>query len=155
MSELDALTRASSSAIKSFVTRRRDRFRPPYGKHVIEHPRQCVFTGSINPDGRGYLRDPTGARRFWPVTCGEIDVAAIERDRDQLWAESVMRYRKGQPWWLETPELEGLARAEQEMRFEHDEWEPIIRTWLGSEKDVSVGEVLAGPLGLKTALPES
>ena len=94
MSELDALTKATNSAIKSFVTRRHDRFRPPYGKHVVDQPRQCVFTGSINPTG-GYLKDPTGARRFWPVTCGVIDLEALVRDRDQLWAEAVVRFQGG------------------------------------------------------------
>ena len=94
MSELDALTKATNSAIKSFVTRRHDRFRPPYGKHVVEQPRQCVFAGSINPTG-GYLKDPTGARRFWPVACGVIDLEALARDRDQLWAEAVVRFRAG------------------------------------------------------------
>ena len=64
IAEMDALTKASSSAIKSFLTRRDDRFRPPYGKHMIDLPRQCVFAGSINPTAGGYLKDPTGARRF-------------------------------------------------------------------------------------------
>ena len=94
MSELDALTKATNSAIKSFVTRRHDRFRPPYGRHVVDQPRQCVFAGSINPTG-GYLKDPTGARRFWPVACGVIDLKALARDRDQLWAEALVRFRDG------------------------------------------------------------
>jgi predicted P-loop ATPase len=54
MAELDALLRAALSATKSFVTRCHDRFRPPYGKHVVDRPRQCVFAGTINPIG-GYL----------------------------------------------------------------------------------------------------
>jgi hypothetical protein len=94
MSELDALTRATNSAIKSFITQRNDRFRPPCGKHVMERPRQCVFVGTINPMG-GYLRDTTGARRFWPVTCGLIDLEALVCDRDQLWAEAVVGSRPG------------------------------------------------------------
>ena len=50
IAEMDALTKATSSAIKSFLTRRRDRFRPPYGKHTINLPRQCVFAPpSIRP----------------------------------------------------------------------------------------------------------
>jgi putative DNA primase/helicase len=119
MSELDALTRATNSAVKSFITRRNDRFRPPYGKHVLERPRQCVFVGSINPMG-GYLRDPTGARRFWPVTCGVIDLDALVRDRDQLWAEAVVRFQAGACWWLETSETEAMAIAEQQARLEVD-----------------------------------
>jgi predicted P-loop ATPase len=69
IAEIDALTKATSSAIKSFLTRRHDRFRPPYGKHTIRLLRQCVFAGTINPTVGGYLKDPTGARRFWPVAC--------------------------------------------------------------------------------------
>jgi predicted P-loop ATPase len=148
LAELDALTKATNSAIKSFITRRHDRFRPPHGKHVIEQPRQCVFTGTINPTGSGYLRDTTGARRFWPVACGVIDLEAIARNRDQLWAEAVVRFRAGAPWWLETPELEALATAEQAARFEVDAWAETVSNWLVGRDDVSVGEVLVGALGL-------
>jgi predicted P-loop ATPase len=147
MSELDALTKATNSAIKSFITHRHDRFRPPYGKHVVDRPRQCVFTGSINVMS-GYLKDPTGARRFWPVACGVIDLKALARDRDQLWAEAVVRFRDGAVWWLETPELEALATAEQAARFEVDAWAETVSDWLLGRDDVSVGEVLVGALGV-------
>jgi predicted P-loop ATPase len=146
MSELDALTKATNSTIKSFVTRRHDRFRPPYAKHVVDQPRQCVFTGSINLAG-GYLKDPTGARRFWPVTCGEINLEALDRERDQLWAEAVVRFRAGAHWWL-TPELQALATVEQAARFEVDAWADTVSNWLVGRNDVSVGEVLVGALGV-------
>ena len=148
MSELDALTKATNSAIKSFVTRRHDRFRPPYGRHVVDQPRQCVFTGSINPTG-GYLNDPTGARRFWPVACGFIDLEALVRDRDHLWAEAGVRFQAGACWWLETPELEAMATAEQAARFQVDAWAEAISKWLVGRDDVSVGEVLVGALGVQ------
>jgi putative DNA primase/helicase len=147
--EMDALTRASSSAQKSFLTRRHDRYRPPYGKHPIKQRRQCVFAGTINPPVGGYLKDPTGARRFWPVACqGVIDRDGIERDRDQLWAEAVVRFKAGAPWHLETPELEALATVEQAARFVADAWKEPIEKWLGNRKDVSITEVLAGALTL-------
>ena len=146
MSELDALTKATNSAVKSFVTRRHDRFRPPYGKHLVDQPRQCVFAGSTN--ATGYLKDPTGARRFWPVACGVIDRKGLERDRNQLWAEAVVRFRAGVPWWLETPELQALATVEQAARFEVDAWAEKVSNWLDGRTDVSVGEVLVGALGV-------
>jgi len=147
---MDALTRASSSTAKAFLTRRHDRFRPPHGKHTISLPRQCVFAGTINPPVGGYLKDPTGARRFWPVACpGMIDCDGIKRDRDQLWAEAVHRYRAGQKWWLETPELKALAVAEQAARFQTDVWTQPIKQWLSNRNDVSLADVLQGALGIQ------
>jgi predicted P-loop ATPase len=147
--EMDALTKATNSALKSFITRRHDRVRPPWGIHAINRPRQCVFAGTINPPAGGYLKDPTGARRFWPVAChGRIDRDALERDRDQLWAEAVARFKADAKWWLETPELEALATAEQKLRFKFDVWKEPIEEWLGKRRDVSVAEVLEHALGI-------
>jgi predicted P-loop ATPase len=149
IAEMDALIKASSSASKGYLTRRHDRFRPPYGRHPINLPRQCVFAGTINPPAGGYLQDPTGSRRLWPVAChGMIDRNALERDRDQLWAEAVGRYKAGAKWWLETPELEALATAEQALRFKSDVWKEPIARWLGKRKETSVADVLQGALGI-------
>ena len=50
-------------------------------------PRSTVFAGTVNEGG--YLGDATGGRRFWPLELRDrIDVAALEADRDQLWAEA-------------------------------------------------------------------
>ena len=149
LAEMDALTRATPSAMKSFLTRRRDRYRPPFGKHLTTLPRQCVFAGTINPPAEGYVKDPTGARRLWPVAChGMIDLHGLEQARGQLWAEAVHRFKAGESWWLETPELEALATAEQEARFVADAWEAPIAEWLENRTDVSVAEVLRGVFGL-------
>ena len=58
------------------------------------------------------------------------------------------RFKAGAPWWLETPELEALATAEQEARFVVDAWEVPIAEWLGGRTDVSVAEVLQQVFGL-------
>jgi predicted P-loop ATPase len=148
IAEMDALARASASAAKSFLSRRRDRFRPPFGKHMISLPRQVVFAATINPPVGGYLKDPTGARRFWPVACrGMVDRDGLEKARDQLWAEAVHRFKAGARWWLETPELEAVAAVEQAARFVVDAWEGPIREWLGDRIDVAITEVLERALG--------
>jgi predicted P-loop ATPase len=149
IAEMEALFRATSSSMKSFITRRYDRYRPPYGKHTINRSRQCVFVGTINPVVGGYLKDSTGSRRIWPVTChGMIDVEALARSRDQLWAEAIVRFKAREKWWLETPELEALATVEQAARFKSDVWKEPIKKWLGKRKDTSIAEVLARALGL-------
>jgi putative DNA primase/helicase len=172
--ELDAISRAEVSRIKAFLTRTTDRYRPPYERYVVTVPRQCIFAGSVNPET--YLRDETGNRRFWPVRCGNIDVGALGRDRDQLWAEAVARYREGAIWWFEEPELITLAKAEQDQRYHADAWDARIDRWLMFERrqvnhgfgnyddwrdeeierpspltDVSVGEILEGALGIEPA----
>jgi predicted P-loop ATPase len=154
--EMDALTRASSNTGKGFLTRRFDRYRPPYGKHTVNLPRQCVFAGTVNPPANGYLKDSTGARRFWPVACrGLIDRDGIEHDRDQLWAEACVRFKAGATWWLETPQLEALAAVEQAARFQVDVWQERVAKWIGRRRDVSISEVLAHALGLASAQEQS
>lgn len=175
LAELDAISRAEASRIKAFLTRTTDRYRPPYERNVIEVPRQCVFAGSVNLET--YLRDETGGRRFWPIRCGtRIDLGGLRRDRDQLWAEAVLRYRDGAIWWLDEPELVATAKEEQNARYQGDAWDAKIDRWLTHERrrvnrgyggyddlrdeeverdrpicDVSVGEILEGALDIEPA----
>lgn len=128
IAELDSLRHSDLSKTKAFVTRSVDRFRPPYGRFVEEHPRGCVFAGSVNDSQ--YLRDESGNRRFWPVRCAEIDLQAARASRDQLWAEAVVAYRAGEPWWLNREKETTEAEAEQESRYQEDSWEEQIATAL-------------------------
>lgn len=123
VSELSAMARADVETVKKFMSRSVDRYRAPFGKVANDHPRQCVFIATTNDER--YLKDQTGNRRFWPVACGDIDVDAIRQDRDQLWAESVARYRAGERWWL-TGDENRIAEVEQENRREVDPWEERI-----------------------------
>lgn len=127
LAELDALRKSEVTRVKAFLTRRIDIFRPPYGRHLVEVPRRCVFVASTNDST--YLRDATGNRRFWPVATTKADVGGIERVRDQLWAEAVARFDAGAPWWLTSTELRAAAELEQEARLEVDPWEDVLRSW--------------------------
>lgn len=129
--ELASIRKSSDiDRIKGFMSRSVDRFRPPYGRTLVDSPRQCVFAGSVNPGGTGYLHDETGSRRFWPVECTSIKIDELARDRDQLWAEAVARFKDGAPWWLDTKELNDLAEEQQEERYEGGQWDDLIRRWL-------------------------
>lgn len=141
IAELDSMSRGEVSKIKAFMSRATDRFRPPYGKRLVESPRQCVFAGSVNHST--YLRDDTGGRRFWPVACTRILIDELGRDRDQLWAEAVVRYRGGAVWWLDSAELNQQAAEEQSARFEGGVWDCLIARWVDGRESVSVGEVLS------------
>lgn len=119
MPELAAFRKSDTETIKGFITRRVDEYRPPYGRKTVLRPRMFTIAGSVNPNA-GYLTDPTGNRRYWPVACGKkIDLDALERDKEQLWAEAVHRYKSGERIWLLENEYE-LAKIEQSERVIED-----------------------------------
>lgn len=121
--ELEAFGRKEATAIKGFIDQRVDIYRPPYGAKEIERPRRCVFVGTTNAEQ--HHRDTTGARRFWTVSCNRCDIEALERDRDQVLAEAVELYRRGERWWLDAAE-EAVAAEVQEAHRERDPWEAEI-----------------------------
>lgn len=128
VAELAALKRSDITEVKKFITETVDQYRPVHGKNTIDRPRRCVFIGTTNE--RQYLKDSTGNRRFWPVPCGDVDVPAIAVDRDQIWAEAVNRYRKGDPWWIEDTDTLKKAETVQSDRAMQDPWGEKIDTWL-------------------------
>jgi predicted P-loop ATPase len=77
-----------------------------------------------------YLRDETGARRFWPAKAGTIDAIALVEDRDQLFAEAVNAYRAGEQWWPDRDFEKKFIQPQQEARREADAWEQTIGDWL-------------------------
>lgn len=146
IAELDALHKAEVSQVKAWLTQRVDRFRPPYGRTVIELPRQCVFAGTVNPGAAGYLNDPTGGRRFWPVAVSEVDLAGLRKVTDQLWAEAVARWRDGEQWWIEEDEVLAEAREAQRERYDADVWADRIDKYVALRHRVRVVDVLTEEL---------
>ena len=129
ISELSAFTRADIEALKAFITRDTERYRPPYGRLEVIEPRQSVFAGTTNRST--YLKDETGSRRFWPFLVGIINLEDLRRDRDQLFAEAVMRFKREEHWWPDAAFEAAMISPEQESRREEDPWEAPIAEYLG------------------------
>ena len=159
LAELDSLTRSDPARSKAFFSSGVDSYRPPYGRSVVQVPRQCVFVGTVNPSAAGYLVDETGNRRFWPVTCRTLDLPNLVAGRDQLWAEATAMYNAGASWWP-APGCSVTAELveQQDQRYRADAWEDVIAEWLSTSEAkgrlarngyISMADVLSSALCLE------
>jgi hypothetical protein len=148
-------SRIDQNEAKNFLTAPVDDFIPLHGRNPVQWPRRCVFVGTANrPE---ILRDPTGARRFWPV---EVGVSGpIQRDRvvgcrDQLWAEAVHQFRQGAPWWLPRDQWGALKVLQEDFNV-GDAWQEAILDWLSDpqvkllQEPITSKRILVGALGKK------
>ena len=146
IAELSNIRRTEVEHIKAFASRTVDRARPAYGRTRIDQPRRCVLFATTNNDQ--YLKDAD--RRFWPVKTTTIDIAALKRDRDQLWAEASAQ-EPGASIVLQQ-ELWGTAQIEQKARQEHDPWDDKLISVVGTieegEERVSSVDLLEIALGI-------
>ncbi len=144
--EIEQIIRTEVEVIKAFLSRPVDRFRSPYGRAFLKHPRQCVLFGTTNDDD--YLRDSTGNRRFWPIRCQFADVEWVQANRDQLWAEAAAREAAGEDHWLSDPETSTTATKVQAARVQEDVWAERILTILGLRSAVTIPEILSDILSI-------
>jgi len=144
ISEMHTFSKADVTRIKQVISCRIDRYRAPYERHAADHPRQSVFIGTTNE--KSYLKDPTGARRFWPIRCGQINRELIESGRSQFFAEAVARFKAGETWY-EMPN-ESTTR-EQEERRQYDEWETVVAEYLYGKSEVHLREIADDVLKIK------
>jgi hypothetical protein len=150
--EMHALSKSETTALKAFISRQVENYRPSYGRKEVHEPRQCVFIGTTNK--AQYLKDETGARRFWPVKVAvgrPVDTDLLAKQRDQLFAEAVHRFGSGEPWWPDDAFEREHIQPEQEARFEADLWEGPIRNYLEGKERVLVVEVARTGVGMDTA----
>ena len=125
MGELASIKRSDVESIKAYLSKRVDIYRAAYARRTAEHPRQCIFCGTTNE--ALFLKGDNGNRRFWIIA---VDPTlrkytawqdAIDRDRDQLWAEAVHYYKQGEKLYLDD-RLEAQAKQRQaEYNDDHDD----------------------------------
>jgi predicted P-loop ATPase len=146
IAELSNIRRAEVEHIKAFASRTFDRARPAYGRVREDRPRRCVLFATTNNDR--YLKEAD--RRFWPIRTTTIDIEALRRDRDQLWAEAAT----GEPNTsvVLRRELWDAARVEQEAREDADPWDDKLITATGTkeqnEERISSADLLETVLGI-------
>lgn len=131
--ELAGLSKRDVDEIKSYVTRREDQVRLAFQEEKGYFKRQCVFFGTTNNDY--FLKDVTGNRRFWPIRTNiekktkDLFKDLTEQEIDQIWAEVMVLYKKGEPLFLADGILNAALEA-QDAHSEVDDRTGIIQEYL-------------------------
>jgi|SRR5215472_226358 len=147
LDELEAVQRSEWNAVLSFVSRREDRFRLAYGRRSKPFPRQCVFGGTTERDT--WAARIEGNRRWWPVQCSAIDLDGLKFVRDQLWSETLLRYARGDRWYLFEPELIAVAKEITKDRVESPPWEGELMHYVQKNSPVHIPDVIENAFNLK------
>ena len=144
--EMESVRGRSATRVKSFLSSATDSFRAPYARAPEDHPRQCVFIGT--PNHPELFDDGSGSRRFWPVQVSWVQPQAVAAWRDQLWAEAVVRYRRGERWHLDAAAEAERATAAERFHIT-DPVRERMAAWLHRTKGpFSTAEALSEGLGV-------
>ncbi len=140
--ELSGMNRKEIEDIKNWITIQIDSLQKKYENPITPLPRQFILAGTTNDDA--YLRDPSGNRRFLPVKCsGQIDIEALHRDREQIWAEAVARHKQGEDIHIDpSSAVARTAQAEQEKRLIDDVWTDAVMKYVEHMKEATMNEIL-------------
>lgn len=143
LGELAAIKRADDvESVKQFITAQRDVYRTPYNKYEEERPRCCVFGGTTN--SLSFLVDKSGSRRFPVVTTGvrkptrSLFTKDCEAYFEQMWAEAMHYWRKGEGFLVLSEEMEAEAESIRSMYQEEDARVGMIQEWLDSTREDKV-----------------
>lgn len=148
VSELRGLGTRDEESIYAFVTRSFEKWVPKYREFTTTFPRRCLMFGTSNDaeflskEGRRWLPFDIGARAGRSDADMRPDLVA--RDRDQLWAEGLARWKASGIAWQKAMELGPAARASYVMTHP---WEEQITAYLvDHEKVMGVSFVSSGAL---------
>lgn len=118
--ELGATTRkADLEALKDFQSAETVVVRKSYGRRDLHKPALANFLATVNPDGMGFLNDPTGSRRYMTSTLKAIDWRySQDIDPKQLWAQAVALLESGYDWNLSDEEAAQATQINSQYEVE-------------------------------------
>lgn len=133
--ELDGMKRSEVTSVKQFISNQVDEFRPAYGTRKEKYPRQCVFFGTTNE--QMFLKDETGNRRFPVITInpelrrhGDFWFDELQANRDQLWAEAVECWRRGDRLYLPKNLESAMQDRQEDFTDDDSEMEGLLSSYL-------------------------
>lgn len=126
--ELQSILRQDYDVVKQFLTQSHDDYRKMHTAELKRALRTCVFAGTTNETE--IFRDPTGARRFWPLhVTRRVDIERVRREAPAVWRAAVAAYRAGERWYWPEEEPAAYAAIKGEME-QADPWASYVAEWL-------------------------
>lgn len=148
LAELRGITgqNAALDRIKAFITRSHEKWVPKYQEFATTFARRVVFIGTTNE--QEFLVDSEN-RRWLPVRTSGVDVEAIKRDCEQLWAEGAHLWMEHGVFWRDA---QTLAKVEQQEFKVVDNWESVVEQWIKDHEspvtELKVNDVLVQAVNL-------
>lgn len=133
LAELRGLRTRDAESIKAWIVEQEERWVPKFVEREIAFKRRLLMFATANPNE--LLDDETGERRWLPMAVlGQIAVPEIAAERDQLWAEGLLRWSVDGIAWRDA---ERLATREHDAFKVRDGWTDLVARWLDQPIDVS------------------
>jgi predicted P-loop ATPase len=145
-------TKKDCGDLKKWFSKRDDNFRKPYEAETKTYLRSHIYVASCNEDA--FLTDPTGDRRYWVIPINKvIDIAAVRKHRDAIWATAYEHFINGAAWWFDHVKEDLVINLNARYRITDDVWTEILDDWLtvNNYSRTTSRELLTLGLGLPEA----
>jgi predicted P-loop ATPase len=135
--ELLAMVRAREvEAIKAFITRQYDKYRPPYAHTAEVVPRSCIFIGTTNDVQ--FMSDLTGNRRYLPISIN-INASNFFKNIDEIkeyilncWREAFYKYMNEDIYTTIPAEYNEIVENVRGLYTDDNPLEGLIRNYIDS-----------------------
>lgn len=126
--QLKALNKKDENELKNYIVMPKVKYRRPYDVYIEEYPHLASFMASIN--GKDFLTDPTGSRRFLPFEVLKIDISkALAINIDDVYLEAMNLYRSGFRYWFNDQEIDELHQYSQSFHVQTSEFELLFKAF--------------------------
>lgn len=145
LAEMRGLRAADVDRVKAFITRRHEKWVPKYREFATNYPRRFIIIGTTNDEE--FLPPDTEHRRWLPLHTSGVNVPALFEDKEQLWAEALVRWQvEGIAWHG----MDVLAAPARDAAASPDAWEECVAQYVYETPDAPVKliDVMTQAIGL-------
>ncbi len=145
--ELDTMRPAELNQLKAAVTMLSVDERAAYARYHEHRPHIASFCGTGN--SLQFLSDPTGNRRWLPFEVESIEPPHENPlDYRNIYSQAYALYRKGFRYWFTQPEIERLARHNQQFETPRLEVE-LISQYFRRPQGIEPGEFISVAMAMQ------